>query len=119
MASCSAYELGGAGWGAAIAAQGLAGRQSAGGWGLGNLPVNLCQCLFILTVKEVFPDVQAALPVFQVVPIASCPLTGHYWKEPGSVLFKSSLQVFIHMHKIPLSLLFCMLNSPSSLSLSS
>ena len=35
------------------------------------------------------------------MPVASGPVTGHHWKEPGSVLFASSLQVFIHIDEIP------------------
>lgn len=48
--------------------------------------------------------------MFQFVPLASCPGTGEYWKEPGSVLFAPFLQVFLHIDT-----LFSRLNSPSSL----
>jgi len=72
-----------------------------------------------LTVNKVFPDVQTAPHVFQLLPIASCPGTGHQRKEPGSVFFAPSLQTHIHIAKIPPSLLFSRLNSPRSLSLSS
>ena len=44
-------------------------------------------------------------PMFQFVPIASGPVAGHHWKEPGSISFAPSLQVFIDIEKIPLSLL--------------
>jgi len=67
----------------------------------------------------VFPDVQREPPMFQFVAMASCPVAGHHWKEPGSVTFTPSLQVFIHIDEIPSSLLFSRLNSPSPLSLSS
>jgi len=68
---------------------------------------------------KVFPIVQREPPVFQSVSIASGPVTGHHLEEPGSVLFAPSLQVCIHVDKIPLSLLLSKLNSPSSLSFSS
>ena len=58
-------------------------------------------------------------PAFQCVPTASRPVTGHHWEEPGSIFFTPSHQVFIHIDKIPLSLLFSRLSCPSSLSLSS
>lgn len=48
------------------------------------------------------------------MPIASCPDTGYHRKEPGSVLFALSLQVFVYVDSYPLEL-----NRPSSLSLSS
>ena len=35
--------------------------------------------------KEVLPHVQTELPLLQFVPIASCPVTGHHWKESGQV----------------------------------
>lgn len=44
--------------------------------------------------KEVFSNVQTASPVFQCVPTSSCPVTGQHNKEPGSVFFAPSLQVF-------------------------
>ncbi|GAB0203044.1 sperm flagellar protein 2 [Grus japonensis] len=31
------------------------------------------------------------LPVFQFVPVASCPVTGHHWKESGPILKTSTL----------------------------
>ena len=39
---------------------------------------NLCQCLVTLTLKKVFPDVKRESSVFQCVPIASGPGTGHH-----------------------------------------
>jgi len=51
--------------------------------------------------------------VFQFVLIASGPVTGQH------LLFAPYLQVFIHIDKIALNLLFYRLSSPSSLSLSS
>ena len=69
--------------------------------------------------KEVFPHVQTEPPMFRFVPTASGLVTGHHWKEPGSVFFAPSLQVFIYVDMIPLSLLFSRLKSPSSLRLSS
>ena len=51
--------------------------------------------------ERVFPDIQRGFPVFQFVPIASSPVTGHHWKEPGCILFASSLKVFIHVWDPP------------------
>ena len=33
--------------------------------------------------ENVFTDVQTVPPVFQFVLMASCPVTGHHWKEPA------------------------------------
>lgn len=30
-------------------------------------------------------SVQIEFPIFQLVPIASCPVSGHYWGKPGSI----------------------------------
>jgi len=68
--------------------------------------------------EKMFPDVQREPPVFQLVLIASGPVPGHHREEPGSALFAPSLQVFMYIDEIALSLLFSRLNSPSSLSLS-
>jgi len=38
---------------------------------------NLFQCLVILTVNKVLPDVQREPPVFEFVPIAAGLATGH------------------------------------------
>ena len=89
------------------------------GWRLDNLPGQPVPVLSHSHCKKVFPDVQREPPVFQVVPIASGPVAGHHWEEPGSVFFAPSWQVFISIDEIPLSLFFPRLNSPSSLSLSS
>lgn len=51
--------------------------------------------------------------------IASSPVTGHHCKEHASILFMPSLQVLVHIDKIPLSLCFPRLNCSSSLTLSS
>lgn len=40
-------------------------------------------------------------PVLQFVLIASCPLTGHHGKDPGSIFFAPSLQVVAHIDEIP------------------
>ena len=48
--------------------------------------------------KKAFPDVQTEPPVFQFMPIASSPVTGHCWKEPGSGCVPS-LQVFVYIEK--------------------
>lgn len=71
-------------------------------------------------IQTVFFAVQMGFPVFQfVVHMKWCPVTGHPWKEPGSVLFAPSIQVFICIGRILQSLLSSMLNSSSSPSLSS
>ena len=51
--------------------------------------------------KKAFPNVQKEPPVLQFVPIASGSVTGNQWKEPGSILFAPSIQVFIFINKIP------------------
>lgn len=48
------------------------------------------------------------------------PVTGNYWREPGSIFFTHSHPIFVHTDKMPLSFLFSNLfskNSPSSPSL--
>lgn len=82
-----------------------------------NLSGKTVWVLCHLHSAEGLPDAQSELPVFQSVPIASCSGTGHHWREPGSVLFAPSLQLFMGTDKIPQSLLFSRLNSPGSLSL--
>jgi len=64
------------------------------GWRLYSLPGQLSHC------KILFPDVQREAPVFQVVPIASGPVTGHHSKKPGSIFIAPSLQVFLYIGKI-------------------
>lgn len=68
--------------------------------------------------EKAFPDSQTEPPMLQLVPIVSCPVTEHHWKDPGYILFSSSLQVFIYMGEMPPET-FSRMNSPSSLSLSS
>lgn len=41
------------------------------------------------------PAVQRKTALFQFMLIASCPGTGHQWKDTGSILSAFSLQVFI------------------------
>ena len=65
--------------------------------------------------EKVFPDVQREPPVFQSVPIAPGPVTGHHWKEPGCLLY--TLPLWTWMRSL-LGQFFSMLNSPSLLSLS-
>ena len=60
-----------------------------------------CASARSLSQGKVFPDVQREPPVLQLVPIVPGPVTGHHWKEPGSVLFASSLQVFKNIDKTP------------------
>jgi len=69
--------------------------------------------------EKAFPDVQREPAVFQCVPVASGPVTGHHCKESGSI-FTPSVHLFVHIDEITTtSLLFSRLSSPSSLSLSS
>ena len=85
------------------------------GWRLRNLSGQPVPVLSHPHSKKVLPAVLREPPVFQSVPAASGPVTGHHWKEPGSVLFAPSLQVFMYIDKISLSRLFSELNSPRSL----
>lgn len=68
--------------------------------------------------KNVFPDVQRQLTVFQFEPIASDLVTRYRRKEPGSIFFAPSIQMFINIDEMLLSLLVSRLSSFSSLSLS-
>lgn len=86
---------------------------------LPNLSGETMPVLCHLHSAEGLPHVRSGLPVFLSVPIASRPGTEHYWREPVSVLFVPSLQLFMGTDEIPQSLLFSRLNSPGSLSLSS
>lgn len=56
--------------------------------------------------------VQIEFPIFKFVPVASY----HWEEESGSLFCITAFQVFIHINKFPLSLLFSRLNSPSPLS---
>jgi len=51
--------------------------------------------------EEVLPHVQTELPLLQFVPIAPCPVAGHYWKEPGPILLALTLQIFLGISKVP------------------
>ena len=68
---------------------------------------------------EVLPGVLKEPPILQFVPIAPCPGTGHHWKESDFILIVPSLQVFVGIDEISVSILFSALNRPSSLSQSS
>lgn len=65
---------------------------------------NLSQGWISLTVVKGFFNVQEKPHLFQVVPLACCPATGHHWKERNSALFASPLWVFIDIYKIPAEL---------------
>jgi len=67
--------------------------------------------------NKVFPCVQMEFPVLQFVPLAPCPVSGHYGEESGPFFFIPSHQV--NIGEIPPSLLFSRLKSSSSCSLSS
>ena len=59
---------------------------------------DLFQCLTTLTVKRTF---LTDYPVFQCVPIASCPLTGHHWEESGSVFISPSFRYLCTLLRSP------------------
>ena len=52
--------------------------------------------------------------MFQILPIAYCPVTGCHLEESASAFFNICHQVFILMDKLTLTLLFTKLNNPSS-----
>lgn len=60
--------------------------------------------------------VEEKFPAFLFVPIVICPVSGHHWKELGSIFFIPFHQVFIHIDKILPRLLFSRLNRHSFLS---
>lgn len=66
--------------------------------------------------EKVFPEVQRDPPVFQRVPVASGPGTGHHWEEPGSIYFALSLQSLVPLRVPSLASPHCV---PVSLALSS
>lgn len=43
--------------------------------------------------KEVLPHIKVELPVYQFLPIASCPIAWHHEEEPGSIIMTPSLQI--------------------------
>ena len=51
--------------------------------------------------KEVLPHVPMELPMLQFVPVASCPVAGHHWKESGPVLLTPTLKTFTGISKVP------------------
>lgn len=59
-----------------------------------------CQCSVNLTLKKSI-SWYSNPPVCQFVPLASCPTSEHQWKEPVSVFFAPTLQVFLHMGEAP------------------
>lgn len=56
----------------------------------------ICASAWSTSQQEVFPvaDIQRK-PVFQFVPTASCPASGHHWEVVVSILFAPSLQVLL------------------------
>lgn len=67
--------------------------------------------------RAICPHIQREPAVFQVVSVVTDSVSGHHWREPGSILL--TLQVFLHTAEIPLSFLFSRLDSPRSLGLAS
>lgn len=63
--------------------------------------------------KDLLPDVQMETAVFHFVPTASWPDTWHHFKEPCSIIFAFSLQVLVHIDKLPPEPLLYRLKSPS------
>lgn len=59
---------------------------------------NLVKCSIILTVK-CFLMLKRELPVFQSVPLVSCPVTEHHWNEPDSVFTALPRLVFTKNHR--------------------
>lgn len=53
--------------------------------------------------KTIFHDIETEPPVFQLGLNPSCPVTGHHYKGPGSVLFAPSFQITLYINKIPCS----------------
>lgn len=75
---------------------------------------NLLQCSIFLTTKKLLLSLNE-ISMFQFVPTASCPLTGHNWGELHSIVFYfHPSHIYIHG-----DLLFSRLNGPGFLSLSS
>ena len=66
-----------------------------------NLPGQPVPVLRHPQSEEVLPHVQTELPMPQFVPIAPCPVTGHYWKELGPILLTPTLQIFVSIYKVP------------------
>ena len=68
---------------------------------LHNLPGQPVPVLHHPQSEEVLPHIQMELPVLQFVPIAPCPVTGHHWKELGTILLTPTLQIFVSIYKVP------------------
>lgn len=68
--------------------------------------------------KEVLPDVYMITFMFELVFIASCPVTGHRCKETGSIFIASFLQVVIYTDEIVSESFLLTLNISKFLSLS-
>lgn len=62
-----------------------------------NLPAQPVSVLHHTHSKKMFPKFQMEHHVFQFGPIASHSVTGHCWKESGSVFSVLFTQVFIHI----------------------
>jgi len=89
------------------------------GWRLHNLSGQPVMVFSHSHNKKVFTHTQMEPPVFQFVSIYSGAVTGHHCQEPDTIFFIPSQQVFIHMLRSFLRLLFSSISSPSSLNLSS
>ena len=50
--------------------------------------------------EEVLPRVQLELPLLQFVPVAPCPVAGHYWKEFGPIHLTPTLEKARNLCKI-------------------
>lgn len=76
---------------------------------------NLCQCSVTLTVQTFFPDAQEEHPMYQFVPIASCTVTGHNWKEPS--LYPPFRHLYEWMRSLPEPFLSHFYTLPSAISI--
>jgi len=70
-------------------------------WRLHTLPGQPIPVLSHPRSTKMFPGFQSESPLLQFVPVAPGPITGYHWTEPSSVLYVSSLQVFIYFDENP------------------
>lgn len=56
-------------------------------------------------IKEVLPSVQKESPVFSLYPLSLVLAADSNWKDPGFIFVASSLQVFMTLLRLILSLL--------------
>ena len=66
--------------------------------GLHSLPGQPVPVLRHPQREENLPHIQTELPVLQFVPLAPCPVAGHYWKELSPILLTPTLQIFVSIY---------------------